>query len=172
MAGKFFIEGNVVEGCPEATSDNWGKGVQGKGVDIKAKTFSRLTSPIPYHEVTTESAGEAFKSVLKLAGASHARDAVDERIVQEARSGKEQYGASFSGGKKGIIDSPEEVGGWPLLKQKDPEVDSDQDGMPDRWEAINRLNPNDPADAVLYSIDNEYTNIEVWLNSLVKDIIK
>jgi hypothetical protein len=171
-AGKFFIEGNVMEGCSETTGDNWGKGVQGKGVDKKAKAFSRLMSPIPYSEVSTESAGDAFISVLKLAGASLSRDAVDERIIQETRTGKERYGASFSGGKKGIIDSPEDVGGWPLLKQKDPEVDTDQDGIPDIWEAINQLNPNDPADAVLYTIDNEYTNIEVWLNSLVKHIIQ
>ncbi len=170
-AGKFFIEGNVVEGYPEVTGDNWEKGVQGKGVDKAAKASSKLNRPIPYSEVTTESAVEAFKSVLKLAGASLSRDAVDSRIAEEARTGKERYGASFAGGKKGIIDSPEDVGGWPLLKQGFPAVDSDQDGMPDKWEAIHQLNPNDPADAVLHSLDKEYTNIEVYLNSLVKHII-
>ncbi|MBQ4294217.1 MAG: pectate lyase, partial [Prevotella sp.] len=53
--------------------------------------------------------------------------------------------------------------------------DSDKDGMPDAWELANGLNPNNASDAALFTIDTEkqwYSNLEVYLNSLVEDIMK
>ena len=46
---------------------------------------------------------------------------------------------------------------------------------PDEWETANGLNPNDASDANLKTIDTAkgwYTNLEVYLNSLVEDIMK
>jgi hypothetical protein len=40
--------------------------------------------------------------------------------------------------------------------------------MPDDWETKNGLNPNDPSDAAAYNLNKQYTNVEVYLNSLVK----
>jgi hypothetical protein len=171
-AGKFYIIGNVVEGFPEATNNNWKKGVQGKGVDKNKKLFSMLNEPVPHTFVATETADEAFNSVLQSAGSSLRRDAADERIINEARTGKEHYGSSFSGGKKGIIDSPEDVGGWPILLKDDPPLDSDHDGIPDSWEKANKLDFKDPADGNAFTLDNRYTNLEVYLNSLVEHIMR
>lgn len=67
--------------------------------------------------------------------------------------------------KTGIIDSQEDVGGWPLLKSAPAPTDSDHDGMPDEWEKKNGLNPNDPADGNTVNEDG-YTNLEKYLNSL------
>jgi hypothetical protein len=92
--------------------------------------------------------------------------------VDETRTGQEQFGATFSGGKKGIIDSPEDVGGWPVLKQGKVPADSDNDGIPDEWETANGLNPNDSADGNAFTLDKNYTNLEVYLNSLVEHIIQ
>ena len=39
--------------------------------------------------------------------------------------------------------------------------------MPDEWEVRNNLNPNEASDASAYKLDKHYTNIEVYLNSLV-----
>ena len=39
--------------------------------------------------------------------------------------------------------------------------------MPDRWEKRHGLNLHDPSDASAYTISQEYTNIECYLNSLV-----
>ena len=64
----------------------------------------RLTSPLFVAPVRPESAAAAFERVLRTAGASHARDAVDLRIIEHVRN---------RGGK--IIDSQEDVGGWPQL---------------------------------------------------------
>jgi hypothetical protein len=47
--------------------------------------------------------------------------------------------------------------------------------MPDAWETANGLNPNDAADANAYTLDSEkkwYSNIEVYLSSLVQDVMK
>lgn len=60
------------------------------------------------------------------------------------------------------------VNAWPLLKSLPAPVDTDKDGMPDAWEIKNHLNANDSADAALYKLDKNYTNIEVYLNSLIK----
>ena len=170
-AGKFYIAGNVMHGNPEVSRDNWNKGVQGKGVDNQAKAFSMLDKPIPYAEVKTEPAEEAFISVLRHAGASLKRDATDLRIAEEARTGVETFGASYNGGKKGIIDAPSDVGGWPELKQTAPLPDADQDGIPDAWERARGLDPDNPDDGNASTLDSLYTNLEVYLNDLVKHIM-
>jgi hypothetical protein len=171
-AGKFFIHGNVMEGDRKVTKDNWGRGVQGQGVNDAAKAFSRLKSPVKHEPIKTVSAKAAFRNVLNKAGASLSRDAVDQRIAEEARTGREQFGASFEGGGKGIIDSQDDVGGWPVLKQADPPADHDKDGIPDGWETAKGLNPDDASDGNLKTLDKQYTNLEVYLNSLVEHIIR
>ncbi len=40
--------------------------------------------------------------------------------------------------------------------------------MPDKWEKENGLNMNDLKDAAGFNLDKGYTNIEVYLNRLVK----
>ena len=52
--------------------------------------------------------------------------------------------------------------------------DTDGDGMPDAWETANGLNPSNANDGKTYTIDSKgyYTNLEVYLNSLVEDIMK
>lgn len=65
----------------------------------------------------TQSAQEAYEDVLKYAGASYKRDAVDTRIIQETQKGIYTYTGS-NGGTFGIIDSQQDVGGWPTYQQK------------------------------------------------------
>lgn len=54
------------------------------------------------------------------------------------------------------------------------DFDTDKDGIPDEWEKANGLNPNDANDALNGSLDKKgyYTNIEVYANSLVENIMK
>jgi len=61
------------------------------------------------------------------------------------------------------------VSAWPALKTLPAPADKDGDGMPDEWEIKNGLNPNDASDAALFSLNRQYTNIEVYLNSLVSE---
>lgn len=166
VAGKFYIEGNFVEGFPEATKDNWGKGVQGSGVGSEAKNRSRLSAPVIHTGVTTEDPLAAFNHVLQYAGASLKRDPVDRRIIDEVRSGIETFGATYGGGNKGIIDSQEDAGGWPLLKTETAPPDADDDGMPDAWEIAGGLDPA-KANSREHNLHRDYTDLEIYINSLV-----
>lgn len=131
----------------------------------------KIDEPIDAGEVTTHSASVAFEKVLAYAGASYKRDAIDKRYAEEAEGGFATYTGSVSK-QKGIIDSQKDVGGWPTLAKETKPTDSDNDGMPDAWETANGLNPK-LNDASQYTIDPKkyYTNIEVYVNSLVQDIM-
>ena len=153
--GKFFISGNIVEGFPEMSEDN------SQGVVHTKEGWGLLEKELKHAQSKTFSAKEALEFVLENAGASLTRDAVDLRIIEEAKSRKESFG------QNGIIDSQEQVGGWPALTQKEAPVDSDQDGMPDDWEKSKGLDPKSPLDAAGFDLASEYSNVEVFLNGLV-----
>ncbi|WP_297094467.1 pectate lyase [uncultured Draconibacterium sp.] len=165
-AGWFYLDGNVIEGNKEISKDNWAGGVQVKNLSQEMIDRSRLTSPVEHTAIKTDKAEEAYKKVLQDAGASYQRDAVDKRIIHEATTGKETVGKQFRDGGKGIIDSQTDVGGWPILRSTPPPPDADNDGMPDKWEKQNGLNP-EKADNNDYKLDKKYTNIEVYLNSII-----
>jgi len=108
-----------------------------------------------YPPVHTEEPEEAYRHVLDYAGDSLARDAVDKRVTGSVRN---QTGA--------IIGDEDDVGGFPQLKREAAPADTDRDGMPDRWELANALNPNDPKDRNGDSNQDGYTNLEEYLNEL------
>jgi hypothetical protein len=156
--GKFYVTGNYVEGFADVTSDNWNGGVQCNCMDSV-----RATEPINVVSIDEEKAIDACKNVLKFAGASFSRDEVDARIIEEVEKGTAPMGKN----KNGIIDSQNDVGGWPELKSAPMYNDTDKDGMPDEWELKHKLNANDETDSRLYTLDKNYTNLEVYLNSIV-----
>ena len=157
--GKFYIDGNYVDGNQKVTNSNW-LGVKPKG-EVKMDTVM-LWNPLPFEEVSTQPAEQAYKAVLEKAGASFARDKIDSRIVEEVKEG------TYTFGKNGLIDSQEQVGGYPkVVEQTSWEVDTDNDGMPDTWEVEKGLNPEDASDAAGHTLDKGYTNVEVYINSLL-----
>lgn len=156
--GSFYITDNTLYGFESVTKNNR-TGVKADHPDsvFVAKVFQ-------VESINTQKAEDAYESVLKNAGASYKRDAIDNRIVEEVKTGNSKKGKS----QNGIIDSQADVGGWPELKSTPPPADADQDGMPDEWERSNKLNPNDAADASSNTLSKAYTNIEVYINSLIK----
>lgn len=163
-AGKFFIDGNTVEGSPQASIDNWGLGVQKATAEQKIK--SKVLQPFSFAPIKTETATQAYNSVLAAAGATlPKRDAVDTRIITEVKTGNCSYGGKF-GAASGIIDSQSTVGGWPALNTYNVQQDSDADGMPDAWEKKHGLNSADPSDATGIMKGQRYTNVEVYINSI------
>jgi hypothetical protein len=100
LPGSLFLSGNVMEGNPRATGDNW----KGTGFYF-SRTSVAASTPFPAPSVTTEPAAEAYNLVLRDAGATlPARDAVDARIVREVRTGTGH-----------IVESVQEAGGWPMV---------------------------------------------------------
>ena len=138
----------------------------------------KIDEPVPTGEVTTHKAEDAFTKVLGYAGASLYRDDVDARYASEATDGTATYTGSITK-QAGIIDVVADVNGYTEANfgtgARPAGFDSDKDGMADEWEILNGLNPNDASDAALYTLDTEkqwYNNLEVYLNSLVEDIMK
>lgn len=136
----------------------------------------KLTQPAPIGDVTTHSALVAYEKVLGFAGASLIPDDVDSRYVYETENGTALYTGSITG-KPGRIDLVSDVNGYTESNfgtgQRASTFDMDKDGIADAWELENDLDPTNPSDALLYTIDpaGYYTNIEVYCNSLVQDIM-
>ena len=137
----------------------------------------KMDNPAPTGEVTTHSATEAFSKVLAYGGASLYRDEIDARYMEEAKTGTAQYKGSITL-SPGIIDKVSDVNGYTEstfgTASHPADFDTDKDGIPDAWELANGLNSNDDSDALTYSLDGKgyYTNLEVYANSLVEDIMK
>jgi len=160
--GKWYVAENFVFGFPEITAKNW-SGVQGKFA-----TQGRVDAPHPFAPVTTQTAEQAYESVLANAGAVlPKRDAVDARIIEEVRTGTATYGGAWGAGS-GIIDSQKNVGGWPMLYSQPAPADRDGDGMADEWERRHSLNPANPLDRNDDFNGDGYTNLEKYLNALAE----
>ncbi|GHV58874.1 hypothetical protein FACS1894182_12090 [Bacteroidia bacterium] len=182
--GRVYANGNIIEGYPEVTADNWNGGVQ---VQEKPNTDGytekmKWNEPFPIdNPFPILSAQDAYKFVLDNVGANFPkRDIVDERIVKQVRTGEVYYDKSIEkeefyqfehrrlpkdSYKQGIITDIKQVGGYPEYKGT-PYKDSDNDGIPDAWEKKYGLNPNDPTDAVKDLNGDGYTNIEKYINGI------
>jgi len=143
----------------------------------------KMDSPVEKGTVTTHSAETAYEKVLSYCGASLYRDNVDARYMEEAANGTTTYigSATKTGDGKtvvhraGIIDYVKDQGEYVLeTGSREAGFDSDNDGMADAWETANGLNPNDASDAKTYTLDSKgwYTNLEVYCNALVEDIMQ
>lgn len=165
--GRFFLSGNFIFGNV-MMSENNEKGVHNQ--TGKPNTDLIMVKPFTFSSVTTHTAEKAFEKVLENAGCCLKRDSVDIRIASEVRTGKTTYKGS-NGSLNGMIDSQKDAGGWPIYNTLAAQLDTDLDGMPDEWETSCGLNPNLAADALTKTLSAEgYTNLEVYLNSLVEAI--
>jgi hypothetical protein len=140
-----------MESAPETTRDNW--------LGTPHDRASASAQPLPLLAIATEAASAAYEHVLKSVGATiPSRDAADSRVLNDVRAGT---------GK--IIDSQEEVGGWPELPAVASDiVDSDADGLPDEWERRHGLDPANPNDSAKPASSGAYTWLEVYLNELAQ----
>ena len=169
--GKWYIADNAVVGNKEVTADNWNGGVQTEISFDKIK----LEQAWPSMPINQQTAEEAFKAVLENAGAHlPKRDVIDSRIIKEVQGGYATYeGKSYKKENEvadptrvsGIIDTQEDVGGWPELKSTPAPTDTDHDGMPDKWEKKNGLDPDNADDRNKVASDG-YTMLEKYLNSI------
>lgn len=182
--GVFHLKGNVFDNntaevrsdyqslINNVNADNW-VGFKPKptdavpypsGGEAALKSFTEFAIGSYDAATFTQTAKDAYAAVLKYAGASMKRDAVDIRIISEVENGI----PANKGGENGIIDSQNQVGGWPSYSGTAP-ADTDKDGMPDEWEAQKGLNPNDASDGIKYNLSPDYTNLEVYMNGLVEE---
>ena len=94
--GRVYAVGNVMEGYPEITKDNWNGGIQTADkdgeMDATELALMRSNEPFVMPFVSIMGADQAFEWVLNNAGATvPCRDIVDERICEEVRTGIAYY---------------------------------------------------------------------------------
>lgn len=155
IPGKFWLTGNYMFGSAEVTADNW-KGSTQTGSNVKASARWTDGLTVLANEQTAEA---AYETVLAKAGCSLHRDVIDTRIINDVREGT---------GK--LINTQSEVGGWPELQTADKPTDTDYDGIPDEWETQFGLDPKDPLDARAITLVTGFTNLEVYVRYLVRNL--
>src|SRR4029079_8691939 len=130
---RFYQSGNMIDsnrnGAVDGTNTEWG---------MFRGTYTKMTVPFPIdpaRAVTTESAANAYASVMKNVGANFpVRDAVDTRVIAGVinRAGV-------------IINRMSDIGGFPPgdypTTARPAGFDTDLDGMPNAWEEMNGLDP-------------------------------
>lgn len=162
--GKWYVNGNYVDGSPANTADNTA------GVSVANPAQVLVSTPFNHgYPVNTEPALDAFESVLQRAGCSlPGRDTLDQRIVNDVRNRTGSI-IDVQGGYPHGTPYNQTVNAWPALASAPAPADSDHDGMPDSYEIAKGLNPNDASDRNGYA-SNGYTNLENYLNSLTNTV--
>ncbi|WP_282936057.1 pectinesterase family protein [Paenibacillus sp. RC67] len=168
-SGTWYIDGNIVEGAPDVSANNWVTNPQGQWKAINPQgPLVRKYKPILIPDakdpiggpVITDTAQEAYEKVLQSAGASlPKRDSLDAKLVADVKNGTGR-----------IINTIQSDGGLPVLNSAAAPADSDHDGMPDDWEIAHGLDPINAADAAMVD-KNGYTYLENYMNSLVVPVL-
>lgn len=189
--GMWYIDGNYMEPQPHRpnatndklkgdytaiNNDNWHNSnttSSAKALDLQNSQyegdsiFQRLYElPDECSGVTITSAIEAYEAVLAQAGCRVPRmDTIDTRIINEAAGRIAPiYGDSF-GAESGIIDSQDNVGGYPQYNSTTAPIDNDNDGMSDEWESLNNI--DDPNG---YDLSEQFTNLEMYLEDIINSM--
>lgn len=182
--GRYYVAGNVMAGDDAVTRDNHsaitdcaGKcyipgrksagpdsGISPEAIPTSGEECASclVSSPFPSEPIHEDTPVVAYQRILESVGCSFSQDSYDREVLRQVREGIGTFGTN------GIINSQEDVGGWPVLKAGKALKDSDGDGMPDDWESKHGLNPKSASDASAYTLNEDYTNIEVYLNSLCR----
>ena len=181
-------------GNADVTADNWTDGVYAQQEDNDGNDYTwesegksvinNGSQVVDVKGVTTHTAEVAYEQVLKYVGACNYRDTYDKFIMDEVAERKATCNIQGSNHKLGYINHPSELvgivegvdeNGYPVLVQvaDNDLTDTDGDGIPDYWETQYGLNKDYAADGNLKTVDEngEYTNLEMYLNSLVQDIM-
>ena len=145
---EIYVAGNIGPNRPDDSYGEWAL------CDDTGEWL--VETPHDFEPVRTWTPQEAYDLVLENAGARAPRlCSVDERVLQSVR---DRTG--------NIIDSQDEVGGWPACGDGTPPADTDGDGIPDDWESDHGLDPSDPSDS-RGSAASGYMWIEEYINSLI-----
>lgn len=192
LVGTYYVDGNSNYNVAAVADNNWDLGMYNQidwsDWDDLANTADKREQlkkdikrqiPVDYIYTTTHSSADAYENVLAYAGASLSRDALDAMVVKDVTDNTATCGTGANN-RSGFINTPDDIkypagteldGVLPALKSTSAKTDTDGDGIPDEWESANGLNPNDASDGAKASASG-FTNLEVYLNSLVSHIVE
>lgn len=179
-----YLEGNVHTQHSDITADN-ASGIYWHNGEAHANYGKTASAPFPLNGpesqtcyTSTHSAELALEAVLQYGGASLRRDLVDERVASDVENGTGQIidCVSATEGKVSVASLYNTT--WPKYTASEQEIaiastDSDSDGIPDYYETLFGLDPKNPSDAAEKGLDKHgrYSNFEIYLHYLVKDIV-
>ncbi len=162
----YYFSGNVMPGHFDETNQEDGRRATGS---FRPQN-SWVDEPFFPSHATVQTADQAYKSVLSDVGATlPVLDEQDTRVIRETIEGTATYEGSYTG-EPGLPDHHDDVGGYEDYPevQRDPDWDSDDDGLPDWWEMLHGLNPlsggNDFADANADPDRDGYTMMDEYLD--------
>lgn len=178
-----YMDGNHYVQYPDMTAED-GVYWHDHGTNTPPDASRLLSSLLPISGpdgrtvyTTTHSAQDAFALICETGGASLVRDEVDDRACLDAQSGTASCPDGGNGSEGGIVDTPSAVGGWPEYSadtenESNDKTDTDGDGIPDWFEEKFGLDTeSDDSKAMTIDIKGRYTNIEMYLHYLVRDIV-
>ncbi len=178
---QWYVAGNIFDGEPNATNDNWSAVTIKKYSKEEACVDTLIRTKTPYWDCNADStefsglydfdsyayaasdfqnATDAYQTVLDTAGC-FPRDHVENRLIRETRDNTYTYTGS-NAGKKGVIDLETDAEGFYDYPQVAALADTDQDGMPDEWESANGCDPTMPDNNVRHA--SGYTMLEMYLD--------
>lgn len=164
--GVFYVNGNFVDGNESVSKNNrLGIDFDKKITDVQ-KTNAITDKPFETLAINIQDPKAAYFSVLNHVGASFKRDTLDERIIQDVVQRRGRI-IDVQGGFPHGTEYDKTIVAWPNLQSLAVLLDTDKDGMPDDWETKMGLNPN-VADDNKFGLSKEYTNIEMYLNSITQ----
>ncbi|MGC3960946.1 MAG: T9SS C-terminal target domain-containing protein [Verrucomicrobiota bacterium] len=163
---QYYFVGNVMPGYYQTNQQASARDSNGY---TPTNYSTWVNAPFFPSYATIDEVTNAYKRVLSDVGCNQPMvDDHDSRIIRETITGTYTYtGTGPYGGRKGMPNTTDDVGGWEDYGNhtRPANWDTDNDGMPNWWEQINGSNPNianhngDPD-------GDEYTNLEDYLNWL------
>lgn len=152
--GDYYIADNYVDGIGVLGDPRRTRAALPSWLRVKGDGGVR-EAPAPIPLITTLTPLEAYRQVLRYAGA-FPRDRITLRSVREVQDGTGAWG------RHGPADPSD---AWLLadIKTERPTPDRDMDGMSDSWERRHGLSPVDAADAGRV-MPSGYTAIEEYLH--------
>jgi pectate lyase len=156
--GRFYVASNELEGFPAGDADN--------SRMITTLQTVYVSRAFPAEPIPEKTAYQAYMDALEVAGASYRRDSLDARIVKDIYLGTGKI-IDVQGGYVHGTPYQQSKQAWPELKSALATPDADKDGIPDDWEIQQKLDPANPKDNIKHTLSAVYTNLEVYLNSVL-----
>lgn len=165
---RVYQSGNFIDsdkqlnlgGVPNGSNTGWG--MFQVSTPVTDQSLTQMASPFPTAPVTTQTAPDAFEQVLDHVGNFWwSREAIDARIINNVRTN--------TGPPNGIAAAAPNAAELSALlatplTTRPAGYDTDNDGMPNEWEAKHGLNSGAGADA-FGDFDNDgYVNIVEFIN--------
>jgi hypothetical protein len=147
--GDGYTSGDVID-------TQWKREAMHTGSDAPTFNATLLTAQQTYNSLITDQDVGCNGRVDENGNFVANMDSIDTAIINHIINGTGPT-------TEAAMDHEDDFGGYPSVDTGTAYTDSDADGMADTWETAQGLNTS-LDDSALFTLDNNYTNIEVFVN--------